>query len=229
MLARRRAIADGEPGLLGSLQCTNAGDLYVSFSPVPPPGGDPGTFTAVDITDPTFTLPGASPNYAFPVASFSFGYTGETNTNNVWAQFLKVLHGLAAPAVAPISQGTLAVAKPLQWTAVNTAAANIQATVTRAAGGALTRNIVQGFEFTLSGAGGSLQDLRVRIRDGAGGTILWESYIYKAPFGQSVTISVADISLPCSINTAAVAEFSGVPGDPNCFESVAMRGITVNS
>ena len=219
LMARRRQIADGEPGLSGSLECNENGDLYVSFAPIPPPGGDPGNYVAVDLSETEYVID--DPAYAFPVASFLYGQRSTVSPE------IEQVRILSADNAASLEQrGVIQTSKPGQWLSRVTAAENVLATVTRAASGAGTRHVVQGFEFTLSGAGNSPQDLICRIRNGAGGTILWESYIMKGVGGTSVTIAVSDISLPLSANTALVAEFSATAG-AGTFQSINVRGVTV--
>lgn len=219
MMARRRETNDGEPGLPGSVQCDVFGNLYVNLVPTLPPGGDPGNYVAVDLNDTEYGL--AAPTYAFPVASFLYG---QVDTATPQTEQIRLLSQANAGAVQ--QQGVLQTAKPGQWNATIAAAENVAASATRAAGGAGTRLIAQGFEFTLSGLGNSPQDLICRIRDGAGGAILWQSYIFKDIGGASVTIAINDISLPASVNTALVAEFSAA-GGANTFQSINVRGVTV--
>ncbi len=128
-----------------------------------------------------------------------------------------------------IVTGTLKVNGPVQWTESDAPAGNVRAAATRAAPGAGSRNIIQAFAFTLSGAGPSFQDIRVEILDGVGGAVLFQSYIYKPPGASSVTIALSGLNLQCGDDTATVAQFSAASGDVNCFESVSLHGITVDT
>jgi len=191
-------------------------------------GGDAQPIIAWDISETTHILDEGftGRTYAEPAACVLYGQTDRNNDPEAPFEQLQVLSDANADNFAT-ARGTLVTCKPGQWNSRVTAAENVLATVTRAAPGASLRHVVQGFEFTLSGAGNSPQDLTCRIRDGAGGTILWESYIFKDLAGQSVTIRVSDISLPMTANTAMVAEFSAAAG-ANTFQSINVRGITVD-
>lgn len=188
-------------------------------------GVSPASIWAFNLESPSQTLQFNSQNLANPSAAVGYGFNG-TATPETQPAFeqLRILSN--DNAASTLQSGVQAVALPAQWNNRVTAAENVAASVTRAAPGAGIRHLVQGFEFTLSGAGNSPQDLLCRIRDGAGGTILWESYIFKDVGGQSVTVRVDGISLPISANVAMVAEFSAAAG-ANTFQSINVRGVTV--
>lgn len=119
--------------------------------------------------------------------------------------------------------GALAVAEPGTWSIVHFPAANTQATVTRAAGGAGVRHVCQGISASTTGAG--TDNLTVRLRDGAtgAGTILWECYVPRNPTLPYNAINVTGLRIVGSPNTAMTLEFSGATSG-NGFAGVALTG-----
>lgn len=185
-------------------------------------GGSSGGGVAAIVAIEANEIDNVDPSTELSTAAFLFGCRDDG------AQTADRVRVLSFPnADAATQQGVLAAAKPAQWNETVLAAEDVQASINRAAPGAGLRHIIQGFEFTLSGVSNSPQDLSVRIRDGAGGTIIWQSYIYKDVGTNSVTIAIADLSLALSDDTDLQAEFSGAAGAAT-FQSINVRGITVD-
>jgi len=116
---------------------------------------------------------------------------------------------------------------PYEWSANHTPAANTQATVTRAAGGAGVRHVLRSFDATLIGLTGSAETtILVNVRDGAtgAGTILRSFRLLVIPGGLT-GLALGDLNLAGSENTAMTIEFAAAAG-ANTFETVSMSGFS---
>jgi len=218
MMARALLAPRDENGPPVALGASEQGELFIVQAT-----GTGGLYVPVSLAASQHALNANTDG--FPTASFLYGYNGGPYGAALSFDQLTVISDTNADDT--IQRGVLNVNKPGQWRARVTAAEDVLATVTLAAPAAGRRHLVQGFEFSLSGAGNAPQDLTCRIRDGAGGTILWESYIFKDLGGQSVMVAVSDITLVLTAATAMVAEFSAAAG-ANTFQSINVRGITVD-
>ena len=119
--------------------------------------------------------------------------------------------------------------RPGYWTVVNTPAANTQATISKAAGGAGVRHVCTGILATLTAGvtAPAAVALTVELRDGAtgAGTVIWQGRMsLGAIAGQNAPpIQIAGLSIVGSANTAMTLEFSAA-GGANTLESVSLAG-----
>lgn len=116
------------------------------------------------------------------------------------------------------------------WSVVHAAAANTQATASKAAGTAAQRHVCKGFMFTFASLGAPTpEQLDVVIRDGASGagTIVWSGKIsLPAVAGESKWIGMSGLYLVGTAATAMTAEFSA-GGGANDYQSVSIFGETI--
>lgn len=117
------------------------------------------------------------------------------------------------------------------WSIYHEPAANTQATITRAAVGAVY-HVCTGITATFAATGiATAASVYVRLRDGAsgGGTILWTGAIaVTAVAGDSKAIALSGLWLKGSVNSAMTLEFS-VAGGANTVETVTLTGQDVSS
>lgn len=169
-------------------------------------------------------------NLAYPNASVLYGNNGtpfQNVTDKPEFDQLRTLGAGNIPSALALASGILATARLPQRTANILAAENVQAGLTIAAPPAGAVHIVQGFEFTLTGSGVTPLDLSIRLRDGVGGPILWESYFAKEGVTHMIAAAIDDISIAMTAATAIRLEFSAA-GGANTFQSINCRYITVN-
>lgn len=119
------------------------------------------------------------------------------------------------------------------WSAHHVPAANNQATITKAAAGAGTKNVCTWLTVKLV-AGASAPtaiNVSVSLIDGASGgtTYLWRATIsLPATAGADNGIALSNLWMPGTANTAMTLEFSAA-GGANTVESVSMGGTTVGA
>lgn len=131
----------------------------------------------------------------------------------------------AATAPAP-----LLVATPGDWSINHAPAANTQATITRAAGGAGVRHVCTSITAVLSAAAAATSGVvQINLRDGGtgAGTILWSATVQiggaASISGGAVGISLSGLRIFGTANTAMTLEFSAA-GGADTTESVALTG-----
>lgn len=124
-------------------------------------------------------------------------------------------------------------APPANWSITHTPAADTQATITRAAGGAGVVHICTSITATLIAPAGSVSgNVQINLRDGASGlgTILWsQTFLVGGATSVSagvIGIALSGLQIPGSPNTAMTLEFSAA-GGANTLESVALTGYDV--
>lgn len=105
-------------------------------------------------------------------------------------------------------------------------AANTQATISHAAGGAGVRRVCTSLSCVLAAntTAPAAAAVTISLIDGAsgGGTILWaQKIVLSAVAGAMNGIALADLWIPGTANTAMTLEFSGAAG-ANTFESVSL-------
>lgn len=105
-------------------------------------------------------------------------------------------------------------------------AANTQATISHAAGGAGVKRVCTSLSCVLAAntTAPSAAAVSVALRDGASGagTVLWShTMVLSAVAGAMNGIALADLWIPGTANTAMTLEFSGAAG-ANTFESVSL-------
>lgn len=128
--------------------------------------------------------------------------------------------------------GAIKMAKTGCWGITNVPATATKATISKAAGGAGVRHVASALTVTFA-VGSSLNTaaapLTVSLIDGASGgtTYLWQSIINLIVLiGQTYTITLSDLALVGSANTAMTLEFSAA-GGTNTYQSVALAGYDV--
>lgn len=143
---------------------------------------------------------------------------------------------LWTPATSEMAFTTrpLLTAPPANWAIQHQPAANTQATITRAAGGAGFQHVATSIAATLATVTADLSaNVLVNLRDGASGagTILWSARLVvdtnvATVAGQPIAgIALSGLNIPGSDDTAMTLEFSAGPG-ANIFETVALTGFT---
>lgn len=198
MMARRPATP-GDNGIPGSLQCDASGNLFTSVVGSGPSG--PAVITAISPPDATPIDP--TDDTALEVAALNYVFDSGAGQ---W-----IPEETTTPTV-------------INWQVNSAPAVNTIATATRAAPGAGQRNVVNSISASLAGAGVSTVALVVRVRDGAGGTIVWQYSLSISSTSASQGVSISGLEIELTANTAAVIEFSAIPGALN-YESVSMTGI----
>lgn len=118
------------------------------------------------------------------------------------------------------------------WTASHLPAANVQATIAKAAAGAGVRNVFTALTvvFAAGATAPAAVNTSVSLIDGVSGgtTYLWRSTIsLPATAGAMNGIALTDLWLVGTANTALTLEFLAA-GGLNTFESVTMSGITIS-
>lgn len=126
--------------------------------------------------------------------------------------------------------GAQLVTLPGEWSITNAAAANTQATATKAAGAAGVRHVVTAINAKLAAGSGAVTlpvtPVRAVVRDGTtgAGTILWDGYLsIPATPGAADGLAATGLNIPGSAATAMTVEFNGA-GGAGTFESVSLQG-----
>lgn len=140
--------------------------------------------------------------------------------------------GSAAALAGTTQSFAMMATRPGDWAVNHTPAAATQATISKAAGGAVVRHVCTGISVALVGgaAAPTAATLRFDLRDGAtgAGTILqsWTLAI-EAVAGKCVTLALSGLNIVGSANTAMTIESSAAPG-ANITASVNMTGYSVS-
>lgn len=101
-----------------------------------------------------------------------------------------------------------------EFSITHSPAANTQATITKAAGGAAVRNVCRALSFTIANdAGAKSGVIQVNLRDGGtgAGTIL-KSWRLIVPAGDVRGVALPGCEIPGTANTAMTLETSAAPG-----------------
>jgi hypothetical protein len=152
--------------------------------------------------------------------SFPLGYNGSN-----WD---RLTTGSAANLSANTGTGSLVVTAPGYWTSTATAAVNVVATTTKAAGGSGVRHVCTGImaSFKANTTAPAAALVTLVLRDGASvtGTILWqETMTLQAVAGDKDAINLTGLNIPGSAATAMTLEFTGA-GGANTFENANLVG-----
>jgi hypothetical protein len=127
--------------------------------------------------------------------------------------------------------GVAVVAQASEFGVSHGPAAGVLATITRAAvAGArhVCRGISAGISWSTADTATKVVR-RVRLRDGAGGTILWETLLGdNAAVAASFGVHLSGLSIVGGVNTAMVLEFDAAPSAAS-FEAVALSGYTAQA
>lgn len=214
-LATPRTYVDGDLGpvgmdIRGNLRAT----LVVGGTATPAP--------STDDSDGRSTAPSLS--------LLTFGTRGFYFDGSTWSR----IRGASATNVALAqSLGAQLTTLPGQWSVSNAAAANTQATASKAAGGAGVRHVFTGISASLASGSTAVTvpatPVLVVVRDGAtgAGTIIWQRYVSViTTAGGCASIDLSGLNIPGSANTAMTVEFNAA-GGVGSFESVSMQGYTV--
>lgn len=120
--------------------------------------------------------------------------------------------------------GVALVAFKGNWSIQNDPAVNVQATITRAAGGAFLRNICTSISAHLSSGATASGLVKVYLRDGAAGAgaILWSGNL-TVPVAGNAKVILSGLSIVGSLNTAMTLEFSAA-GGLTTQENVSLTG-----
>jgi hypothetical protein len=110
------------------------------------------------------------------------------------------------------------------WGIVHEPAAAVQATITRAAGGAGVRHVATGITVCLAAAAAATGPIKVRLLDGA--TTLWVGAL-SAPVSGVAVIALDDLSLVGTANTAMTLQFDGA-GAAGSLETVSLSGYSTS-
>lgn len=129
----------------------------------------------------------------------------------------------AANLSATTKPFNLLVANPGEWAQGHAPAVNVQATTTKAAGGAGVRHVCRSIAFSMFAAA-ALGPIQVNLRDGASGagTILWTMTV-QAGVGGFIAQAFSGLNIFGSANTAMTLEFSAAGGAADS-ESVSFSG-----
>ena len=125
------------------------------------------------------------------------------------------------------NRGSSLVAMHGNWSILNFPATNTAATATRAADAAGRRHVLTSLHFSVTGAAAApAAIIQCVIRDGAAGagTIIW-SGVLAAPAATAAEISLGNLSIVGSANTALTIEFTGASG-AGTQQSVSASGYT---
>lgn len=114
------------------------------------------------------------------------------------------------------------------WTVVHEPAANTQAVATKAAGAAGVRHMCTAITATIAAsAAPTAVVVSVRLRDGAGGPVLWSAVLaLTATAGDRSGVAQSGLRIPGSAATAMVLEFSAA-GGANTNEAVTLSGVDI--
>lgn len=133
----------------------------------------------------------------------------------------------AAAAGTSGNRGSTLVAMHGNWSILNFPATNTAATATRAADAAGRRHVLTSLHFSVTGAPAAAAGIvQCVVRDGATGvgTIIW-SGVLAAPTADASEISLGNLSIVGSVNTALTIEFAGASG-AGTQQSVSATGYT---
>lgn len=137
--------------------------------------------------------------------------------------------GTAANLSATTQEFAQIVTAPGEWAVNHTPAANTQATISQAAGGAGVRHVCKSITVSLIGLAAAAETtVLVNLRDGAtgAGTILWSTrLLVTGTVGSEVAIALPNLNIVGSANTAMTLEFAAA-GGASTFETVAMTGFS---
>ena len=134
---------------------------------------------------------------------------------------------LAAAAGTTGNRGSTSVAMHGNWSIFNFPATNTAATATRAADAAGRRHVLTSLHFSVTGAAAAAAGIvQCVVRDGATGvgTVIW-SGVLAAPTAGASEISLGNLSIVGSVNTALTIEFAGASG-AGTQQSVTATGYT---
>lgn len=131
-------------------------------------------------------------------------------------------------SAAVSSAGGAIAAGPGQWAIQHSPAADTQATITRAAGGAGVRHVCTGVQAFLTGTGAA-NGIAVNLRDGASGagTILWSGRLFNDVNLPRTSIELTGLNIVGSANTAMTLEFAAAPAG-GAIGSVSLQGYDAN-
>lgn len=138
--------------------------------------------------------------------------------------------------LASATQSPYIVSGPGQWTILNAPAVNTLATVTKAAGGAGVRHVLQALTPSLFLATNAnftaVSPVYVVIRDGAAGagTILYQLIIAlnAAAASGGICLQVPPLNVIGSQNSSMTIEFTAAPGLTN-FECISGSGYSISA
>jgi hypothetical protein len=113
-----------------------------------------------------------------------------------------------------------------EWTLNSAPAAATRASAVRAAAGVGVRNVMDSFTASVAAVNAQVI-LNCTIRDGAylAGVVIWQM-LFKVVTASTHTISLSNLNLVGSPNTAMTIEFLTAPAAGN-FQSVSALGFTV--
>jgi hypothetical protein len=166
----------------------------------------------------------AAPEYSNPARTVALV---DASGNPIAAANLGTAANLAS-AIQPASQMTT---RPGDWSIWGSPAANTQATVTKAAGGAGVRHVVTSVSGTVTStttapAGGRIS---LALRDGisGSGTLIgiWDLPVAAAA-NSGASFALSGLNIVGSPNTAMTLEFAAA-GGANTFESVTLTGYSI--
>lgn len=115
------------------------------------------------------------------------------------------------------------IARAAEWNSVNAPAANVQATVTRAAGGAGVYHVLTGFQGAYVGApaAGIIQNVQILF-----GAAL-QLALYIAGPGTQGTVGFTGLNIIAPVNTSVTVQFSAA-GGAGVSEVVSMQGYSIS-
>lgn len=144
-----------------------------------------------------------------------------------WNQVRASSEEAHAEVLGGSTQVGLIVTKLANFSIHHDPAAAAQATVTKAAAGLGMRHICTSIHATLNAGAAATGIIKVYLRDGAAGVgpILWSAAV-QAPAAGHVQVSLSDLSILGSANTAMTLEFSAA-GGAGSQENVALTGYSV--
>lgn len=165
------------------------------------------------------------------VATAALGELISLSRNTVFnnATWDRLRSGSAANLATLLSNGSVLVNRPGNWSINHTPATGTQATIARAAGGAGVRHVCTSISYALIIPPTVNQPLiQVNLRDGAtgAGTILWSETVGVGAAlanGGDVRSTLGGLEIVGTANTAMTLEFSAA-GAATTSESVALTG-----
>jgi len=163
--------------------------------------------------------PESDVNQKFSNISWLYAFNGVTGAD---PQFDR----LRTVSITNINEpkGTLAVNQPMGENDVDESVVNVAATVTKASAGAGLSNVAKSITGAIAGPDAS-GIIFLRIRDGAGGTIIW-STVFNKLATEGMAEVTANFNVVGSAATAMVAEFSGAVGAANQ-STISMETIVI--
>lgn len=154
--------------------------------------------------------------------AFNYGFDGTT--------YDRIRLATSTNMGSAFINGALMATPPGQWAITHTPAANTQATITRAAGGAGTRHWCTSISAVLMAPAATASGVvQISLRDGGtgAGTILWSQSVQVGGAASitvdRATIEISGLCIRGSDNTAMTLEFSAA-GGAGTFESVSLTG-----